>query len=209
MKDKLTQVQKCHSLINSHGFRNILAPNIASNIAKGTTDPGIDCFNQINNSKITQPLLKPLNFIHITQPLLSFQIHWSQILEISKNRPMLVCLIRQAWFGIAWSARFGLVCLVWLVWFGLTGNKPGRFGLAGLVCRFGLVAFLWQVWFDIFGLVAWFGLVCLIWQILFGWFSLVGLVWQLWLERLRILHICQRHNSLIFQHMHQRLIKVS
>ena len=31
------------------------------NIASGAGDPDVDCFNQINNWKITQPLLKPRN----------------------------------------------------------------------------------------------------------------------------------------------------
>ena len=138
MKDKLTQVQKCHSLINSHGFRNILAQNIALNIAKGTTDPGIDCFYQINNSKLTEPLLKPLNFIQITEPLLSFQIHWSQILEISRNKLMLVCLIR---LGLVLLGRLGLVCQVWFA----------RFGLVWQV-RFDRHQ-AWQVWFGRFSSV--------------------------------------------------------
>ena len=63
-------------------------------------------------------------------------IQWSQKLEISKNKSVLVCLVWQAWLvgliQMVWLGRFGLVCLVWF----------GRFDLAGLIG---------QVWFGRFG----------------------------------------------------------
>ena len=69
--------------------------NGKKNIAKGTTDPGVKCFHQNNDLKNHAPLLKQCyNLFHKTISLLTLTFQWRQLLEISRQKSMLACLIR-------------------------------------------------------------------------------------------------------------------